>query len=347
MLDMPVPGDRIHLEDIEVGRTVAFGRLVATKDDIVRYARAFDPQPIHLDEEAAKKSIVGGLCASGFHSCAMMMRMLADDVLNQSTSLGSPGIDDVRWMRPVRPGDVLSARMTCTEKRALASRPGVGIAKLKIDMLNQKGETLMRWDSNQLLRVRTPAPPAERSGEAGDKKPPAVSLWDLPGPEPSRDSNFFEDRNVGETYSLGSETFTREATIAFAREFDPQPFHLDDAAASRSLFGALSASGWHTTAVWIRQYVAYRQRIEAEMRARGLTPAQYGPSPGFKTLRWLKPVYPGDTIEYRGRIVEKLDWKNRPDRGLIVTDNQGRNQKGEIVFAITGQIFAERKTPLA
>jgi acyl dehydratase len=135
--------------------------------------------------------------------------------------------------------------------------------------------------------------------------------------------------------------------VAFAREFDPQPFHLDDAAAKASLFGALSASGWHTTAVWIRQYVAYRQRIEAEMRAAGLTPAQYGPSPGFKNLRWLKPVYPGDTIEYRGRIVEKLDWKNRPDRGLIVTDNQGRNQKGEIVFAIRGQIFAERRTPLA
>ena len=346
MLDMPVPQDRIHLEDIEVGRAVTFGRFEVTKDDIIRYARAFDPQSIHLDEDAAKKSIVGGLCASGFHSCAMMMRMFADDVLNRATSLGSPGIDEVRWLRPVRPGDVLSARFTCSEKRELASRPGVGIAKIKIEMLNQKGEALMTWQSNQLLRVREPSLSATQKSVDSSAKPRIQSLWDLPGPEPIRDGNFFEDRQIGETYSLGSERFTREATLAFAREFDPQPFHLDDEAAKASLFGALSASGWHTTAIWIRQFVAFRQRIEAEMRARDLTPAQYGPSPGFKEVRWLKPVYPGDTIEYRGRIVEKLDWKNRPDRGLIVTDNQGRNQKGEIVFAIRGQIFAERRTSL-
>jgi acyl dehydratase len=262
MLDMAVPKDRIHLEDLEIGRQVAFGRFEVPKEDIIRYARAFDPQLIHLDEEAAKASIVGGLCASGFHSCAMLMRMLADDLLAHATSLGSPGIDDVRWMRPVRPGDVLSARMLCTEKRALASRPGVGIARLKHEMLNQKGEVLMSWDSNQLLRVRhsAAAPSPERGSGAG--KPAVESLWDLPGPEPRRDGNFFEDRNVGETYSLGSETFTREATVAFAREFDPQPFHLDDAAAKASLFGALSASGWHTTAVWIRQYDA-RSRSDA------------------------------------------------------------------------------------
>lgn len=344
MLDMEVPKDLIHLEDIEVDRPVAFGRFEVRKEDIIRFARAFDPQPIHLDEEAARKSIVGGLCASGFHSCAMMMRMFATDVLNHATSLGSPGIDDVRWMRPVRPGDTLSGRMSCSEKRELASRPGVGIAKLKLEMLNQKGELLMTWDSYQLLRVRRPATAAP--GASRRERPAHQSLWDMPGPEPSRMSNYFEDRNVGETYSLGSETFTREATMAFAHEFDPQPFHLDETVARASLFGALTASGWHTTAVWIRQYVRYRQGIESEMRARGMRPAQYGPSPGFKNLAWLKPVFPGDTIEYRGRIVEKLDWKNRPDRGLIVTDNQGRNQRGEIVFAIRGQIFAERKSPL-
>ena len=82
------------------------------------------------------------------------------------------------------------------------------------------------------------------------------------------------------------------------------------------------------------------------MRAQDVIPAHYGPSPGFKSLRWLKPVLAGDTIEFRGRIADKLDWKSRADRGLIVTDNQGRNQRGEIVFALRGQIFAERRTPL-
>lgn len=346
MLDMAVPADRIHIEDIEVGRPVTFGSLVVTREDIVAYARAFDPQPIHLDEEAAKRSIVGGLCASGFHSCALLMRLLADDFLAHGTSFGSPGIDEVKWMKPVRPGDRLSARFVCSEKRAMASRPHVGIAKLKIEMLNQAGEAVMSWDCNQLLGVRHPAAAAEAAkSEASAVRPKLVSLWDLPGPEPDRSTNYFEDRHVGETYSLGSHSFDRESVLAFARQFDPQAFHLDEAAAKASLFGRLSASGWHTTAIWIRQFVRYRQEIERDMTSRGLPHAQYGPSPGFRNLRWFKPVYPGDTIEFRGRVDAKLDWRSRPDRGLIETENQGRNQNGDIVFAIRGRILAEKRNP--
>lgn len=340
MLDMAVPHDKIHLEDFEVGRTVAFGHLDVTRTDIVDFARAFDPQPIHLDEAAAKASIVGGLCASGFHTCALQMRMLAEDLLGHATSLGSPGIDEVRWMKPVRPGDRLSARFTATSKRAFGSRPEVGLAKLMLEMVNQDGEVVMSWDSNQLLRVRNPLP---KAGASGDPRPVPVSLWDLRGPEPDRTTNFYEDRVVGETYSLGEHSFTREEVLDFARRFDPQPFHLDDAAARQSLFGRLSASGWHTTAIWIRQFVRFRQEIERGMQDRGLTPAAYGPSPGFRNLRWLKPVYPGDTISFRGRIDAKSDWRSRPDRGLIETENQGRNQHGEIVFAIRGRILAEKR----
>jgi acyl dehydratase len=345
MLDMDVPGDRIHLEDIEVGRKVAFGDLTVSKDEIVAYARAFDPQPIHLDEEAAKNSMVGGLCASGFHSCALLMRMLADDVLANGTSLGSPGIDEVKWMKPVRPDERLTARFLCTSKRALASRPHVGIAKLLLEMLNPDGDVVMSWDSNQLLKVRHPAAAAAPGETArSESRPPLVSLWDLPGAEPDRTSNFYEDRHEGESYSLGQHTFTREDVIAFARQFDPQAFHLDDEAAKRSLFGRLSASGWHTTSIWIRQFVRYRQAIERGMAERGVRPAQWGPSPGFRNLRWLKPVFPGDTIEFRGRIDSMSDWRSRPDRGLVETENQGRNQHGEIVFAIRGRILAEKRS---
>lgn len=345
MLDMAVPADKIHLDDLDIGRMVTFGSLGVSKADIVAFAEVFDPQAIHLDEEAAKNSIVGGLCASGFHSCALLMRMLADDVLANGTSLGSPGIDEVKWIKPVRPGDQLTARLQCTAKRQLGSRPEVGIAKLMIEMLNQKGEPVMSWDSNQLLRVRKPeaADPATQSSTP--PRPKTQSLWEMPGTEPDRSTNFFEDRQIGETYSLGSHQFTRDEVIDFARRFDPQPFHLDDAAAAQSLFGRLSASGWHTTAIWIRQFVRYRQAIERDMTARGLRHAHYGPSPGFRNLRWLKPVYPGDTIEFRGRVDTKLDWRSRPDRGLIETENQGRNQHGDIVFAIRGRILAEKRTP--
>lgn len=348
MQDQPRPHtDKLHLEDLVIGKSVAFGRKVVTKDEIVAFARAYDPQAIHLDEEAARNSIVGGLCASGFHSCAMFMRMLADDVLNHATSLGSPGMDEVKWMKPVRPGDVLSGTYVCTEKRPLASRPGVGLAKVHFEMLNQSGEVVMSWDSNQLLKVRHPgrADPGAAKSNGGGRPAPLQDFWAMTGPPPSRTANFLEDRVIGEMADLGAHTFGRDEIIAFARAYDPQPFHLDEAAAKASLFGGLCASGWHTAAIYIRLSVALRQKIEAEIAAAGGKLAIYGPSPGFKDIRWLKPVYVGDTVAFRTRTSEKIDLKSRPDRGLMRFQTQGRNQKDEIVFAITGQILVERREP--
>jgi acyl dehydratase len=156
---------------------------------------------------------------------------------------------------------------------------------------------------------------------------------------------FFEDRQIGETTDFGRHTFARDDIIAFAREFDPQPFHLDDAAAKGSLFGALCASGWHTAAIFIREFVQHRLNASAQAETAGGRQAVYGPSPGFRNLKWPKPVYVGDTIEFRGRLCEKIGLKSRPNRGLIASDVQGRNQNGEIVFAITSQILVDRREP--
>ena len=131
------------------------------------------------------------------------------------------------------------------------------------------------------------------------------------------------------------------------RQLEPQPFHLDVEAGRRSLFGGLAASGWHTYAHYIRAVVLDRQRQLAEAKAAGLPLAAYGPSPGFKDLKWLKPVLAGDTISYRIKTTEKRDMKSRPNRGLLISQGQGRNQKGELVFAYTGMIIVERRTPLA
>lgn len=339
----PNASDRVHLEDLEIGRVIPFGRISVTKDDIITFARAYDPQLMHLDEAAAKASIVGGLCASGFHSCAIFMRMLAEDLLVPKwTSLGSPGIDEVKWLKPLFPDQELTGRVVCTEKRALGSRPDVGLAKLTFEMLNQAGEVLMVWNSNQLLQVRNPGPKVAGSGKP---RPALESIFDAEGPAPDPTRNFYEDRQVGEIYDLGSHTFTKDEIITFARQFDPQLFHIDEEAGRNSFLGGLCASGWHTAAIWIRQFVRYRQRIEQQIRDSGNAVAQYGPSPGFRNLRWLKPIYPGDTLTFRGRTAAKIDLKSRPNRGLLQTDSQARNQKGEIVFNIRGQILAERRTP--
>ena len=344
---LPAPPDGIHLEDVEVGRLIEFGRISVTKEEIIKFALAYDPQTMHTDEEEAKKTIVGRLCASGFHSCAIMMRMLVDGLLSGQgwTSLGSPGIDECRWLKPLFPDQILTGRVICTEKRALASRPEVGLLKVKFEMVDQAGDVIMTWASNQMLKVRHPGAKVEGGGK-GDRPPALVSVWDGPqGPAPDPTRNFFEDRQIGEIYDLGSHTFTADEIITFAKQFDPQPFHLTEEGGKASLFGGLCASGWHTAAIWIRQFVAYRQKIEREIQAAGVPVARYGPSPGFLNLRWLKPVYPGDTLTFRGRTAAKIDLKSRPDRGILQTDSQARNQKGELVFNIRGQILAERREP--
>lgn len=158
-------------------------------------------------------------------------------------------------------------------------------------------------------------------------------------------SNYFEDLIVGELVELGQHTFTRDEIIDFATKFDPQPFHLDDDAAKGSLFGALCASGWHTSSVWLRHLVDHRKRTADRMQFRGQRPARYGPSPGFETIRWFKPVFVGDTIRFTTKLVDKIDSRSRPSLGLLVSDNAGINQNGDPVYAVRAKIFVERRTP--
>lgn len=148
--------DVLHYEDIQAGQTWAYGAYQVTKDEILDYARTFDPQPHHVDEEAAKRSLVGGLCASGWHSCAMFMRMLYDGYLSNVASLGAPGINEVRWMKPVRPGFVLNAKSTCVSRRLMGSRPNVGICQMRHEIFNQHGELLMTMENAQFVGVRDP-----------------------------------------------------------------------------------------------------------------------------------------------------------------------------------------------
>lgn len=158
-------------------------------------------------------------------------------------------------------------------------------------------------------------------------------------------SNYFEDVAVGVTVELGQTTFDREMILAFARKFDPQPFHLDEEAAKKSLFGGLCASGWHTASMWLRHNIDHRNRINGQIIYRGDRLAKWGPSPGFEKIRWLKPVFVGDTIRYTQRVKEKIESKSRPTLGLVVADNEGHNQNGELVFSVISKIFVERRVP--
>lgn len=155
---------------------------------------------------------------------------------------------------------------------------------------------------------------------------------------------FLEDVPLGSRLSLGSAAVTAEDIVRFARAYDPQPFHLDRAAAEASHFGGLVASGWHTGALFMRAFVDHVHRLSEEMRARGETPARLGPSPGLSDVRWPKGVYAGDTLAFSTTPSSKRPLASRPGWGLVVFDNIALNQTGTTVMTFRAGIFVERRS---
>jgi len=154
---------------------------------------------------------------------------------------------------------------------------------------------------------------------------------------------YFEQIHVGDTYAVGRHTFSADEIKAFAQRFDPQPFHVEEAAGERSHFGALCASGWHTAVVWMRLMVDHRRGMMEAARARGEPVAGIGPALGFRELKWLKPVYVGDTIEYQSEVVEMRLSNSRPGSGLMTIRSTGVNQNGEPVISFVSTTLVERR----
>jgi acyl dehydratase len=154
---------------------------------------------------------------------------------------------------------------------------------------------------------------------------------------------FFDDIRVGDREELGRHTFSADEIKSFAARFDPQPFHLDEAAAARTHFGRLCASGWHTASMCMRCLVDCRKAEDAARRARGETVAKVGASPGFRDLKWLKPVFAGDTIIYESEVLALRPSQSRPEWGLLTARNTGTNQRGEMVLSFESAAFIERR----
>jgi acyl dehydratase len=154
---------------------------------------------------------------------------------------------------------------------------------------------------------------------------------------------FFEDLKAGQRRELGSFTFTAEGIKKFASQFDPQVFHLDEEAGKKSLFGGLAASGWHVGSVCMKLLVAAGQREAKELAARGETVAAWGPSPGFRDLRWIKPVLAGDTISFASEILSLRSSSSRPQWGIVEARNTGTNQADELVFSFVSTAFVPRR----
>lgn len=146
-----------YFEDIQVGEVFELGAVGVTEAEITGFARQFDPQPFHVDPAQARESVFGGLIASGWHTTALWMRLLVDGFLHETVSLGSPGVDEVRWLQPVRPGDTLRARLSILERRPSMSRAEMGILRSRSEVFNQRDELVMTIVGVHLIG-RRPAP---------------------------------------------------------------------------------------------------------------------------------------------------------------------------------------------
>jgi acyl dehydratase len=153
-VDLAVPLSQRHFEDYPAGAIVEYGPIAVNEAEIVEFARRYDPQFIHVDAEAARQGPYGGLIASGWHTGSLMMRLLVDHFLGTPASLGSPGLAEIRWLAPVRPGDRLSVRVTILEARRSQSKPDRGVLHTFIEVLNQKREVVMSVKATNLMRCR-------------------------------------------------------------------------------------------------------------------------------------------------------------------------------------------------
>ncbi|MCB1489394.1 MAG: MaoC family dehydratase [Bauldia sp.] len=155
----------------------------------------------------------------------------------------------------------------------------------------------------------------------------------------------YEDIVVGSAHDFGAHTFTKDEIKRFATLYDPQYFHTDEEAAAASMLGGLCASGWHTGSVMISLLSRYFHREIERAKREGRPSAAFGPSPGFDDLKWIRPVFPDDTIRFAGKIVAKRESQSRPQWGLVSIEATGTNQKDEPVFSFVGHVFVPRGNP--
>lgn len=141
-------------EDFTEGASLDLGKKQVSAAEIIEFAQEFDAQPMHLDEEAGKASILGGLAASGWHTCAMFMRMLCDAFLLDSTSQGAPGVDQVKWKKPVLAGDTLTGKATVLAKRVSRSKPQIGLITMRSELFNQRGESVFEFENTCMFLTR-------------------------------------------------------------------------------------------------------------------------------------------------------------------------------------------------
>ncbi|MCB1549332.1 MAG: hypothetical protein KDJ41_16100 [Hyphomicrobiaceae bacterium] len=319
-------------EDFVNGQVFQLGTRRVSREAIKEYAREFDPQPFHMDEQAAATTLLKGLAASGWHTASLLMRLFSDGVLAHTRYAGLLGVEEIRWLLPVRPDDVLTGRAICLGPRMEMLGRDHGVIDMRCEAFNGAGQRLLWWHGHAAFHRR----------HGSD---PQIAAWTEPdiGRRVARNPvrhgvKYFEDVEIGDEIALGTGRFGDDEIAYFHREFDPYHSH-PVVAAGRSE----CASGWHVASMWMQKLTQYYAEETARLKANGRPVPALGPSPGIRRLFWHRPVCLGDSIAFTTWAERKLELPAPTGWGLLVGGAEARNQRGEIVMSFAAHLLLERR----
>lgn len=321
-------GQRLSHGDFRYERTFRLPEREVTREAIVRFARSFDPQPFHLDERAARSTLLKGLSASGWHTCSLFMGSLQEGFLSQCQGPRLLAIDEIKWLFPVRPGDSIGGTIRARAIEMAAPWPGYGQVEFECSAETGKGRRVMIWKG----RLALPGYDGPSESRPHDEAAPRISG--------SRQGSLahFEDLTVGDGVELG----TTQTTAAAIRSFIDE-FKLASTIDDRSDRGDCEASGWHVAAIFMGRLVRFYLREAASLRSRHLPVPELGPSPGIRRLRWHAPVFADDTLTFRAWAERKSTFGAGSNWGLLVGGCAGLNQLGDPVISFEAQLLIERR----
>lgn len=301
--------------------------------DVLAFAAAFDPQPAHLDEGAARATPLRGLAASGWHTCALIADDLEKALADNGDYLGMASIDELRWLRPVRPGDELLAEVKWGASSPCVCEPTFERRPAQVEARNQLGEIVVRWSCHMLFG----RPTHERKAIAHTP----AALCEARRPRPTKATSrpgehfikYFEDVLCGDETELGSYVFDSPNVAMFESLLAGDCKWPEEA----------RVSGWHVMAAWMSLIIEYYERQARRLAAAGLPVPTLGPATGLKWLRWLTPVSIGDQVTFRSWVEHKVNAAGTGRWGLLVAGGEGRNGRGELVVSFYPQFLLERR----
>lgn len=320
-------------EDLEEGETVQLGTATLSREEIVAFASEFDPQPFHLDDAAARATLLGGQAASGWHTCIVANRLVEAALADHGLALTTSVADDIRWRKPVRPGDAISGRVVIGAKAPCACRGDRGTCRVFVSIVNQHGEVVATWHFDCLVTRRFPATIAV--GDACQRR--VARMTRVSRVRGDHAIKFFDDVNVGDEIDLGSYCFSSERVAGFDDRYGHAQCMAWDAHRPDN-----HVNEWHVVSAWMHCIVRYYRLHSEQLRRRGGVFPLLGPAAGVKHLRWQAPVRSGEVISYSTWAERKLEIASRDDWGLLVAGAEGVNASGERVVTFYPQMLLQR-----